>query len=78
MASPIVYITHDITTAYHVADEVLVLYRGHVVERGDAAEVIGNPQHPTTRSCWSARSRGPISTAAGVTGRVPPSADPSA
>ena len=24
----VVYITHDITTAYHVADEVLVLYRG--------------------------------------------------
>jgi ABC-type oligopeptide transport system ATPase subunit len=45
----IVYITHDITTAYHVADEVLVLHRGHVVERGDAASVIGNPQHDYTR-----------------------------
>jgi peptide/nickel transport system ATP-binding protein len=45
----IVYITHDITTAYHVADEVLVLHRGHVVERGDAASVIGNPQHEYTR-----------------------------
>ena len=45
----IVYITHDITTAYHVADEVLVLHRGHVVERGDAASVIGNPQHAYTR-----------------------------
>jgi oligopeptide/dipeptide ABC transporter ATP-binding protein len=45
----IVYITHDITTAYHVADEVLVLFRGHVVERGDAAAVIGDPQHPYTR-----------------------------
>ena len=45
----IVYITHDITTAYHVADEVLALHRGHVVERGDAASVIGNPQHDYTR-----------------------------
>lgn len=45
----IVYITHDITTAYHVADEVLVLHRGHVVERGDAAGVIGNPRHDYTR-----------------------------
>ena len=32
----VVYITHDIITAYHVADEVLVLFRGRVVERGDA------------------------------------------
>lgn len=45
----IIYITHDITTAYHVADEVLVLHRGVVVERGDAASVIGNPQHAYTR-----------------------------
>ena len=45
----IVYITHDITTAYQVADEVLVLYRGHVVERGSAVSVIGEPRHPYTK-----------------------------
>ncbi len=45
----VIYITHDITTAYQVADEVLVLFRGHVVERGDATTVIGAPQHPYTR-----------------------------
>ncbi len=45
----IVYITHDIVTAYHVADEVLVLHRGVVVERGEAADVIGNPAHDYTR-----------------------------
>jgi peptide/nickel transport system ATP-binding protein len=45
----IVYITHDIITAYHVADEVLVLFRGHVVERGTAAAVIGAPKHPYTQ-----------------------------
>ena len=45
----VVYITHDITTAFHVADEVLVMFRGHVVERGDAAAVIGAPQHPYTQ-----------------------------
>lgn len=45
----VVYITHDIITAYHVADEVLVLFRGRVVERGDAATVIGAPRHPYTR-----------------------------
>jgi peptide/nickel transport system ATP-binding protein len=48
-AIAVVYITHDITTAYHVADEVLVLFRGHVVERGNAATVIGAPRHPYTQ-----------------------------
>ena len=45
----VVYITHDITTAFHVADEVLVLFRGRVVERGSAEAVIGRPLHPYTR-----------------------------
>jgi len=46
---PIVYITHDLTTAYHVADSIAVLYRGTVAEAGDAASVILRPQHPYTR-----------------------------
>ncbi|MBV9813894.1 MAG: hypothetical protein JO326_14185, partial [Acetobacteraceae bacterium] len=37
------------TTAYHVADTAIVLYRGTVVEVGDAAAVIGRPRHPYTR-----------------------------
>lgn len=46
---PILYITHDLTTAYHVAHAIIVLYRGTVVEAGDAEAVIQNPQHPYTR-----------------------------
>ena len=49
LAIPILYITHDLTTAYHIADTIMVLYRGSVVEAGDAATVIRNPQHPYTR-----------------------------
>ena len=45
----VVYITHDIMTAYHVADTICVLYRGHLVEVGNAAEVIRSPQHPYTQ-----------------------------
>ncbi|MEM9428804.1 MAG: ABC transporter ATP-binding protein [Pseudomonadota bacterium] len=45
----IFYITHDLATAYHVSDYVMVLYRGHVVEAGPPREVIGDPQHPYTR-----------------------------
>ena len=45
----VVYITHDIMTAFHVADTISVLYRGHLVEAGDAASVIQAPQHPYTQ-----------------------------
>lgn len=45
----IFYITHDLATAYHVSDYVMVLYRGQVVEAGPPREVIGDPQHPYTR-----------------------------
>ncbi|MEJ6395403.1 ABC transporter ATP-binding protein [Gymnodinialimonas sp. 2305UL16-5] len=45
----IIYITHDLATAYHVSDYVMVLYKGHVVEAGPPKEVIGDPQHAYTR-----------------------------
>ena len=45
----ILYITHDLATAYHVSDYVMVLYRGHVVEAGPPKDVIGDPQHDYTR-----------------------------
>ncbi len=45
----ILYITHDLATAYHVSDFVMVLYKGQVVEAGPPKEVIGAPQHPYTR-----------------------------
>ena len=45
----IIYITHDLTTAYHVSDTITVLYRGDVVEKGDVETVIRNPQHAYTR-----------------------------
>jgi ABC-type glutathione transport system ATPase component len=45
----VLYITHDLATARHFSDSVLVLLRGRVVERGPADSVILNPQHPYTR-----------------------------
>ncbi len=45
----IIYITHDLTTAYHVARSILVLYRGRVMEAGDVDKIIKDPQHPYTR-----------------------------
>jgi len=45
----ILYITHDLTTAYHVANSIIVLYRGSVMEAGDVDTVIKQPKHPYTR-----------------------------
>src|SRR5699024_5566235 len=43
------YITHDRATARHFSDEILVMYRGEVVERGDADQVILDPQAEFTK-----------------------------
>jgi peptide/nickel transport system ATP-binding protein len=45
----ILYITHDLTTAYHVSNDIMVLYRGELAEVGDVDNVIKNPQHPYTQ-----------------------------
>ena len=46
---PILYITHDLTTAYHVSDYIIVLYHGSVMEAGDVEQVIRQPKHPYTK-----------------------------
>jgi peptide/nickel transport system ATP-binding protein len=40
------YITHDLSTAYQIGDNIYMLYQGTTAERGDAVDVIDSPQHP--------------------------------
>src|SRR5215216_3781258 len=40
------YITHDLSTAYQVCDDIYILYQGSVAEKGDTVSVIENPKHP--------------------------------
>lgn len=42
----IIYITHDLATAYYVSDRILIMRYGEVVESGDAKEVLAAPKHP--------------------------------
>jgi peptide/nickel transport system ATP-binding protein len=49
MGISILYITHDLATAYQVADNILVLYRAGVAEAGDVEVVVKSPQHPYTQ-----------------------------
>jgi peptide/nickel transport system ATP-binding protein len=43
------YVTHDLASARYVADDVLVMYAGQIVERGPAEQVLTEPLHPYTR-----------------------------
>jgi peptide/nickel transport system ATP-binding protein len=46
----LLYVTHDLATARYFAKDIMVLYRGEVVERGPADEVILKPAHPYTQA----------------------------
>jgi peptide/nickel transport system ATP-binding protein len=46
-------ITHDLGLAWNIADNVIVMYRGEIVERGPVEEVLLNPQHEYTRKLLS-------------------------
>ncbi len=41
----IIYITHDLATAYYISDRIIIMQKGVVVESGDARTVLDNPRH---------------------------------
>jgi peptide/nickel transport system ATP-binding protein len=45
----VIYITHDLATAYYAADRVAVMLRGWIVEQGPVDRVLGSPRHPYTQ-----------------------------
>ncbi|MFP6621188.1 MAG: ABC transporter ATP-binding protein, partial [Pirellulaceae bacterium] len=53
----VLFITHDLGVIAEIADDVLVMYRGKVVEQGDVLSVYSNPQHPYTKGLLSCRAR---------------------
>ncbi|GAA4165188.1 ABC transporter ATP-binding protein [Gryllotalpicola daejeonensis] len=52
-----VIVSHDIGLVHHIADRVLVMHDGELVEQGASAEVLGAPQHPYTRRLLAAAPR---------------------
>jgi peptide/nickel transport system ATP-binding protein len=51
------FITHNIAVVDYLAHEVAVMYKGKIVERGTAAQVLHHPQHPYTRELLAAVPR---------------------
>lgn len=50
----VLYITHDLATARHFSDEIMVLHHGNMVEYGPSDDVILNPQHDYTKALLAA------------------------
>jgi peptide/nickel transport system ATP-binding protein len=53
-----VFISHDLAVVKYMADEILVMSQGEVVERGSAEEIYARPQHPYTQQLLGAIPRG--------------------
>jgi ABC-type oligopeptide transport system ATPase subunit len=50
----ILYVTHDLATAYYISDRIIIMQKGSVVESGDARTVLNAPQHPYSQQLRAA------------------------
>ena len=53
----VLFITHDLGVVAEIADRILVMYRGRVVEQGAVLDIFTNPQHPYTKGLLACRPR---------------------
>jgi peptide/nickel transport system ATP-binding protein len=70
----ILYITHDLASARYIADRIIVMYAGHVVEVGPTEQILSDPRHPYTKLLLSAvpDPRGTLDDVAAVDAGEPP------
>jgi peptide/nickel transport system ATP-binding protein len=51
----VVFITHDLGLVADIADKVIVMYKGDIVEQGTVAEILSSPSHPYTKALLACR-----------------------
>ncbi len=73
------FITHDLSVVRHISDEIVVMYRGRLIEKCEAKELFRNPMHPYTKALLSAipvpsvhREHNPIILKGEVTSPIDP------
>jgi peptide/nickel transport system ATP-binding protein len=71
----ILLITHDLASARYLADRILVLYRGRLVEDGPSEEIVASPKHPYTRALLAAIADADGTSAGGAAARSVPGAE---
>ncbi len=49
LGTSIIYITHDLATAYYISDRIAIIHKGYFVEQGDTAPILTSPKHPYTK-----------------------------
>lgn len=54
-AMSMLFITHDLGVVAEIADRVLVMFEGNIVEQGTVLEIFSNPQHPYTKGLLACR-----------------------
>jgi len=73
MDMSVILITHDLGVVYEIADRIVVMYAGEIVEMGTVRTIFGDPQHPYTQGLL--RSMPDLATGKGdlhvIPGRVP-------
>lgn len=51
----VLFITHDLGVVHDIADKIVVMYKGKIVEQGSVREIFDNPQHPYTKALLACR-----------------------
>ncbi|HMK03493.1 MAG TPA: ABC transporter ATP-binding protein [Ferruginibacter sp.] len=54
----VIFITHDLGVVADIADKILVMYKGEIVEQGAAKDILHSPQHPYTKALLACRPAG--------------------
>jgi peptide/nickel transport system ATP-binding protein len=49
LGTSIIYITHDLATAYYISDRIAIIHKGYFVEQGETARILTAPRHPYTK-----------------------------